>query len=191
MRPEEATRALREVDALRRRTLSRRRSTWYPLVLFGVLSLGAAVACEAGGDRAVALYWALAGPAGGIATGAYAYRRSLRVGVAPSPLPYVLTAVAILVGASLTGALSAGSARTTAPYLVVAAGYLVFAWLERHPLAAVTAVASLVAAVAVVATGPAHGCAILSATFGLAFAATGLALRRAEAGPAPGGTGRA
>jgi hypothetical protein len=68
------------------------------------------------------------------------------------------------VGASLTGALSSGSTRTTAPYLVVAVGFLVFAWLERHP-------------VAVVATGPVHGCAILSATFGLAFASTGLALR--------------
>ena len=177
MRPEEATQALREVDALRRHTLSERRSTWFPLVLFGVLALGAAVACEVGDERTVALYWAVAGPAGGIATGAYAWRRSLRVGVASSPLPYLVTAVAIVVGASLAGALSTGSARTTAPYLVVAVGYLVFAWLDRHPLAAVTAVAVLAAAVAVVATGPAHGCAILSATFGLAFAATGLALR--------------
>jgi hypothetical protein len=180
MQPEDATRALHEVDALRRRTLSERRSTWFPLVLFGVLALGAAVACEVGGDRAVAVYWAVAGPAGGIATGAYAYRRSLRVGVAPSPLPYLVTAVAILVGASLTGALATGSARTTAPYLVVAVGFLVFAWLERHPLAAVTAVVALVTAMAVVATGPVHGCAILSATFGLAFAATGLALRARE-----------
>jgi hypothetical protein len=121
--------------------------------------------------RAVALYWAVAGPAGGIATGAYAYRRSLWVGVAPSPLPYFVTAVAILVGASLTGALSSGSTRTTAPYLVVAVGFLVFAWLDRHPVAAVAAV---------VATGPVHGCAILSATFGLAFASTGLALRGRE-----------
>jgi hypothetical protein len=104
------------------------------------------------------------GAAGGIATGAYAYRRSLRVGVA----------------ASLTGALSTGSARTTAPYLVVAVGFLVFAWLERHPVAAVTAEVGLVAAVAVVATGPVHGCAVLSATFGLAFATTGLALRGRE-----------
>lgn len=130
--------------------------------------------------RAVALYWAVAGPAGGIATGAYAYRRSLWVGVAPSPLPYLVTAVAILVGASLTGALSSGSTRTTAPYLVVAVGFLVFAWLDRHPVAAVAAVVALVAAVAVVATGPVHGCAILSATFGLAFASTGLALRGRE-----------
>jgi hypothetical protein len=182
MQPDEATRALREVDALRRRTLSERRSTWFPLVLFGVLALGAAVACEVGDDRAVALYWVVAGPAGGIATGAYAYRRSLRVGVAASPLPYLVTAVAILVGASLTGALSTGSARTTAPYLVVALGFLVFAWLERHPVAAVAAVVGLVAAVAVVATGPVHGCAILSATFGLAFASTGLALRGRERG---------
>jgi hypothetical protein len=191
MRPEEATRALREVDALRRRTLSQRRSIWFPLVLFGVLSLGAAVACEAAGDHAVALYWALAGPAGGIATGAYAYRRSLRVGVAASPLPYLATAVAIVVGASLAGALSTGSARATAPYLVVALGFLVFAWLDRHPVAAFAALVGLIAAVAVVATDPEHGCAILSATFGLAFAATGLALRRAEAGPARSGTGRA
>jgi hypothetical protein len=182
MQPDEATRALRKVDAVRRRTLSERRSTWFPLVLFGVLALGAAVACELGDDRAVALCWAVAGPAGGIATGAYAYRRSLRVGVAASPLPYLVTAVAILVGASLTGALSTGSARTTAPYLVVALGFLVFAWLERHPVAAVAAVVALVAAVAVVATGPVHGCAILSATLGLAFASTGLALRGRERG---------
>lgn len=182
MQPDEATRALREVDTVRRRTLSERRSTWFPLVLFGVLALGAAVACEVGDDRAVALYWAVAGPAGGIATGAYAYRRSLRVGVAASPLPYLVTAAAILVGASLTGALSTGSARTTAPYLVVALGFLVFAWLDRHPVAAVAAVVALVAAVAVVATGPVHGCAILSATLGLAFASTGLALRGRERG---------
>ena len=190
MRPEEATRALREVDDLRRRALSERRSTWFPLVLFGVLALGVAVACEADDDRAVALYWAVAGPAGGIATGAYAYRRSLRTGVAASPLPYLATAMAILVGASLAGALSSGPARATAPYLVVALGYLVFAWLDRHPVAAVMAVVVLVAAVAVVATGPAHGCAILSAIFGLAFAATGLALRKAEAGLPPRGRER-
>jgi hypothetical protein len=167
MRPEEATRALREVNHLRRRTLSERRSTWFPLVLFG-------------DDRNVALYWAVAGPAGGIATGAYAYRRSLRTGVAVSPLPYLATAMAILVGASLAGALTTGSARATAPYLVVALGYLVFAWLDRHPVAAVAAAVALVAAVTVVATGPAHGCAILSAIFGLAFLSTGLALRGSE-----------
>jgi hypothetical protein len=66
------------------------------------------------------------------------------------------------------------------PYLVVAVGFLVFAWLERHPV--VAAAAGLAVAVAVVATGPAHGCAILSATFGLAFASTGLALRGRERG---------
>jgi hypothetical protein len=180
MRPEEATRALREVDDLRRRALSERRSTWFPLVLFGVLALGAAVACEAGDDRTIARYWMVAGPAGGIATGAYAYRRSLRTGVAASPLPYLATAMAILVGASLAGALTTGSARATAPYLVVALGYLVFAWLDRHPVAAVAAAVALVAAVTVVATGPAHGCAILSAIFGLAFLSTGLALRGSE-----------
>jgi hypothetical protein len=68
------------------------------------------------------------------------------------------------------------------PYLVVAVGFLVFAWLERHPVAAVAAAAGLAVAMVVVATGPAHGCAILSATFGLAFASTGLALRGRERG---------
>jgi hypothetical protein len=49
-------------------------------------------------------------------------------------------------------------------------------------VAAAAAAAGLAVAVVVVATGPAHGCAILSATFGLAFASTGLALRGKERG---------
>lgn len=64
--------------------------------------------------------------------------------------------------------------------LVVAIGYLGFAWLDRSWPTGVVAALLGVAAAIVAVTQPEHGDIILALAFGLAFTATGLVLRRRD-----------
>lgn len=66
------------------------------------------------------------------------------------------------------------------PMVVVALGYLAFARLERSWDVAFVAAGMLLVTVVVALAGVQHACGVLSATFGGAFAATGVALRQAE-----------
>jgi hypothetical protein len=144
-------------------------------------------ACERGGDRRSRLrcaraYWTVAGPLGGIAVGLYYRNRERALGVESPSLPYILTGLGIFVGAMTAGvagdALGSDLAAAAGPSLVVSAGYLVFALLERSRLLGAVAVALGAEAAWLWAAGgdPEWIALVLALTYGTAFVATGFVL---------------
>lgn len=179
MNTAEAARTLGELEALRRQTRRRLEGLSFPLLLFGGISLAAALVSAVAGAEAQAVLWALAGPGGGVATGLYYRRRALELGLSRAAWPYVATAVALVCGAFVLGALE--QPWSVGPWLAVAAGYLIFGWLERS--AAVIGMAlSLAALAVVVGAGDVEPVAVLlNAAYGAAFLVTGV-LHRARCG---------
>lgn len=174
---------LEEIHDVRRRVRSDLQAFWFPLVLFGTLTLvSAAVVARAGGE-ALAVYWPIAGAAGAVLTGWHYYHHERRTGLEGPAAPYILTAAAILFGTTLAGWLGSESgselAPAVAPTLVVSAGYVVFAWLERSGalgvLASVLALLTIVVTLSGTEGEPAA--VILALASGAASLGTGLACR--------------
>jgi uncharacterized membrane protein YidH (DUF202 family) len=119
----EATELLGTTARLTALTRKARQAFWFPLVLFGILTLGSvplyaepadfgglgsvrvfrrsffdiisAPFAGSGGHR-ISLYWLVSLPAAYIATALYYRRRAARTGVAGSVRPYVMTGAALL-----------------------------------------------------------------------------------------------
>jgi hypothetical protein len=141
---------------------------WFPMVLFGGIALASVLTLELGApERALAL-WIVAAPVGIVATSIYYGRRTHRTGLGAPPLPFILTGLGIAVGASLLGWLGHDTPVGYAgPLLVIGAGYLVFAWLQRSRLAGAFAVALIVAAASLYLIHPPHGLSLSLAFLGL------------------------
>jgi hypothetical protein len=188
MQPEQANDTMMEICRLRRRTRSDLQAFWFPLIVFGALSIGGAAVILASWGLAVALYWAVAGPAGGIATGHYYHQRGRNLGVETPPARYIAVAIAIMVGCFLTGALGGarGSDLTAAvgPSLCISVGYVAFAYLERSVSVAVIAIAlgALACALVIGDMMPNRIAAILALVYGVTFLLTGLLFRAAAKG---------
>lgn len=186
MEARHAADTLRHIERLRHGTRATLASFWFPLVLFGGLTLAsAAVAWRAWGP-AVGAYWALAGPLGGLVTAAYYWRRERALGLEGPWVPHALTGAGIVVGcflaAGLGQALDSETAIAVAPALVVSVGYLVFAWLDRSAVLAAVAAALAAAAAALAATSidARDLAAIVALLYGATFLATGVAYRGIE-----------
>lgn len=179
---------LNDVERLRRRTRADLRATWFPLVLFGVLSMASAAVAWRFGPSALGLFWAMAAPVGSVATGVYYSRREHRMGLEAPVAPYVIVAGVIIVGAFVTGglggALGATAVSVFGPPLWISAGYLLFARLARsRGLAAVAvALATLTVATGVAKMQPDQAAWILSLAYGAAFLVTGLVFRASATG---------
>jgi hypothetical protein len=177
----DAARTLHELDALRHQTRRRLEGLSFPLLLFGGASLVAAVVSAALGDEAQALFWSLAAPVGGVLVSLHYRRRELDLGLGREPWPYVVTAVALTIGAFVLGALE--QPWSVGPWLAVAAGYLVFGWLERNAAAIGMALGLGALAVAVGAGGAEPVSVLLNAAYGVAFVVTGLLSRAGDRAP--------
>lgn len=157
-----------DVEMQRRRARKDLGGYWFPLVLFGSLALVAALSLELGAPGRVLALWIVAAPAGIVATSIHYGRRTHRIGLGAPPLPFILTGLGIAVGASLLGWMGRGTPVGYAgPMLVIGAGYLVFAWLQRSRLAGVFAVALVLAAVCLYLFHPPHGLSLSLAFLGL------------------------
>jgi hypothetical protein len=104
--------------------------------------------------------------------------RELRLGLSRPPLPYILIAVGIFVGAFALPILTHGDLQEVVSTFAVAAGYLAFAWLERTGWLVGVAVLMAAIPVVVLASGVDHPGAITAAATGVALVATGLLSRR-------------
>lgn len=181
--PKTAEETLREVERLRHQTRTGLGAFWFPLVLFGALSLASAAVAPLAGGEALGVYWAIAGPLGGIAISAYYYRRERTIGVQRPAAPYVVTAVGIIVGtfvvSGIASTLGYAAAAAAAPAIVVSVGYVAFAWLERSGgLAAIAAVLAALAAILWASRLDADALAIvLALAYGAVWLATGVAYR--------------
>lgn len=181
MNASDAARTLGDLDALRIQTRRRLEGVSYPLVLFGGLSLIAAAMSAVAGEDAQAPFWLFAGPGGGIAVSLHYRRREVELGLARAAWPYVATAVALMVGAFVLGALE--QPWRVGPWLAIGVGYLVFGWLERSAAVAAMALALAALAVVVGAEGLEPVTVLLNGVYGAAFLATGLALRERRREP--------
>ena len=178
-----AAETLERVQSVRRSARSDLRAFWFPLLVFGCVTIMSAAVVAVAGAEALAVYWPVAGTAGGVLTGWYYGRREHVLGLQGSATPYIVTAVAIMVGAMLAGVLGSewgsGLAGAVGPSMVVAAGYFVFARLERSATLAALAALMLALAVGVAFSGmdaePAT--IVLDLTTGTAFLLTGVSQR--------------
>jgi len=168
---------------VRRNARNHLRAFWFPLVVFGSITLFSAAVVVLAGDEALAVYWPVVGTGGAVLTGWYYHRRQRRLGLLGSPTPYIVTAAGIMVGAMLAGGLGAqwgsGLAGAVGPTMVAAAGYFVFARLERSMILATLAAALFALALGVALSGmetePAT--AFLAVASGAASLATGVGQR--------------
>ena len=183
----EAEQTLEAVAGLRQRARADVRALWFPLVLFGLLTLLSVLIGEATGNVS-GLFWAAAGPAGAVVTAIYYSRCWDQVGVSGAGAAFFLTGVAILVGvfafAALASALGSQRAAALVPVLIVSAGYIVFAWLERSVFVAMIAVALCLVALALFAAGVSAQelRLVLALVYGVVFVVSGLVYCRAGRG---------
>lgn len=186
MNTQEVSAALASVDRVRERTRSDLRSSWFPLVLFGSLTVLSGILSLAYGPVVFAPFWAVAGPLGGILTGAYYVRRQQRKGVLEPSARYVVLAVALMAGCFATGwggaALGIWQMSVVGPYLVVSAAYVLFAIFEHSPLLAWISgsLAVLTVLVGLFANSSATAGPTLAFACGLVFLGTGIVQLQAE-----------
>ena len=165
------------MEEVRQRTRAAVHPAWFPLLLFGVLGLASIPFAFVGDGLGTALFWLVAGVGGGVATSRHYRNRAMTVGAGVHGKAYAGIGMAIFVGAWVGGAVSHSAA---VPVLVIAAGYLGFAYLEKSRPVAIVAAALALAAIAVAVTDPERGDIVLMVAFGAAFTITGLLLRHRD-----------
>ena len=183
MQARDAAETLDQVDRLRREAHRRSRGSpdqlWLPFMLFGALVLATPVVEAMWGGRSVGIYWAVAGPLGAILCGWYYRLRERRVGLEVPALPYVLVSAGIVVGSMIlgwVGGVSGSSLAWMGPLLIVSAGYVIFAWLDRSSALALLAIALAAVVIALYVSPLDDQTASVTAalTFGGVLLATGL-----------------
>ncbi|HVF14555.1 MAG TPA: hypothetical protein VM942_08145 [Acidimicrobiales bacterium] len=176
--PQDAADVLQHVESVRHQTRSLLQAFWFPLVVFGALTLASALVQWVWAGPVVGLYWAVAGVLGGLVVGLYYRSRELRLGLTTSATPYMLTAVGLMAGAFLLPAITSGDLQQVSSTFAVAAGYLVFAGLDRSRTLAGLAVVMVIVPILVLASGVDHPGAVNAAAVGALTLAVGVASRR-------------
>ncbi|MGQ0680466.1 MAG: hypothetical protein ACT4OM_12570 [Actinomycetota bacterium] len=177
---------LGEIDRLSRRTNNLLNPIAMPSILFGTLMvISAGIGAFAGG-QALGWFWMVAGPLGGTATAWYYHRREDRLGFQTNPLPWVATAVLVMVGCVAAGLggefLSNQALSALGPLLVISAGYSVFGRLGRSRPVQGSAVALGLAVLAMWALGvtSVSAASAVTAVYGFVILMIGAASRRSE-----------
>lgn len=183
MQPKEAAESLVAVDRIRRQAREAQRTMWFPLVLFGALSLISAGVVVLFGGPALGVYWPIAGLLGGVMTARYYHVRDIKIGLEGRIAPYIAISGFIYIGALLTGGLGGALGNdmlaAVGPAVVLAAGYGMFAWLERT-----TMLAAIAGSLGLLAVGlwlsdvnPERATVILAVSSGCVLLSSGLAFR--------------
>ena len=184
--PRQADETLAELGGLRRRTRRAVGTLWFPLVLFGSLTLLEIPFELAVGPPVIAVFWLVAGPVGCVLVGHHLRREGRLRGMTGRPRAGGLLGAGICVGCFLLGLVGgwAGGERgaLAAAVVWVTVGYLVLARLTGRPVLGTTmvAVAAVVLALGWISV-PVWGMAL---AFGTGQLAAGAAFRRREAAPA-------
>ncbi len=178
--PSEVQATLSHLDDVARRTQSLLRSFWFPLVVFGTLTLLSAPVAALGGGTVIAFYWAVAGTTGGALVGWYYHAREERLGVSRSGLPFIVTGSLLFVAAFVLPATTSGRLQEVISAFAVGGAYLIFAWLDRSVVLAALGMAVAVVPAVALASSLEHPGPVVAATTGLAILVTGLAVRRTE-----------
>jgi hypothetical protein len=155
---------------------------WFPLLLFGVLSLASVPVTLTYGLRGQGLFWAVAGPVGGALTAVFYALAGRRIGFEMSGRPYLLAIGVILAGAAASGMVGGierwPTLSVAGPPLAVCAGLLLIA---RHRRSVSLAwLAGLVGAVDVALLASGTGSRRTAILLGLAYGVPAILLGLAE-----------
>src|SRR6202521_6462477 len=101
---------LTAAEGARERTRLVLSTNWFPMILFGLLALVSVPVAEFWPGTAVAALWLVGAPLGTLATALWYRSRATELGLSANPWPYVITAVAIVVGCTATGMAGRGGA---------------------------------------------------------------------------------
>jgi hypothetical protein len=175
-----ASQLLDEVAEVRRRTRSHLQSFWFPMTLFGALTLLSGPFTLIADGAGVAWFWCVAGPLGGAMIGIYYRNRERRLGVASPALPYVVTAVAMMAGAFILPAVVTGPAQAVVSTYSIAIGYVVFGALERSRMLAAVGVLLAVVPTVVIATDTTDPGLVVALLTGAVMLASGMIRRQVE-----------
>jgi hypothetical protein len=175
MEQSQAKALLNATEGARTRTRSVLSANWFPMILFGVLALVSVPVAEFWSWTAVAALWLVGAPLGTLATALWYRSRATEIGLSANPWPYVITAVAIVVGCTATGMAGRGGAVSYAgPLLVIGLGYLVFGRLDRSLLVAAFGAAMAIVAIIVFVLKPQHVYTLTMLPFGAGSALLGV-----------------
>lgn len=182
----QADETLAELAGIRRRTRRAVGTLWFPLVLFGSLTLLEIPFELAVGPPVIAFFWLVAGPVGSVLVGRHLRRQGRLRGMTGRPRAGALVGAGICVGCFLLGLVGGwqGGERgaLAGAVLWVTVGYLVLARLTERPAlgAAMVAVAAVVLALGSMSV-PVW---VMALAFGTGQLAAGAAFRRREAATA-------
>jgi hypothetical protein len=166
---------LTAAEGARARTRSVLSTNWFPMILFGLLALVSVPVAEFWPGTAVAALWLVGAPLGTLATALWYRSRTIEIGVSVNPWPYVVTAVAIIVGCTATGIAGGGGPVSYAgPLFVIGLGYFAFGRLDRSLLGAGFGAAMAIVAIMVVVVKPQHVYALTMLAFGAGSVLLGL-----------------
>ncbi|MDX6691337.1 MAG: hypothetical protein QOG15_2794 [Solirubrobacteraceae bacterium] len=179
--PDEAARTLASVRAARDATRGQLASFWYPLVVFGVLTMLSAPTFQIWDGGGVALFWLIAAPVGTFLTIRHQRAEMLATGAVRCERSYSITAcvlIAACFGLGVVGGVTGhDDIARFGPPLAISAAYLVFARLERNlrlaALASALAALTIFAAIADVG----HASQALALGYGGSFVLLGLSER--------------
>jgi hypothetical protein len=178
---DEARESLAFSEYARKRARDDMGRPWVALVLLGSLSVASLSLTNA--TSPTALFWVFAGPLGAGAIALYAYRRNRSGGIDGNPVAYVAIAVGLLILSYAAGkigyAFQVPAVARAGPAIIVAAGYLVLAWVERSWLVAAVSLALIAVTVAIIGLdlSPQQSKALMYGLYGVAFLAVGFNLR--------------
>lgn len=173
---EAAAAVLGDIEGIRRATRRDVQSFWFPLSLFGALTLASIPFTGVGS----AIFWALAAPAAMVAVGAFYTRRERRLGLAGPSRPYVIASLAMVAGAFVISGLVPGRWKGVAWAFPIAAGYIAFGLLDRSRLLGGLGVFMAVVPVWAVAAGVDNRDRVVGAVIVAVLLASGLLVRRWE-----------
>jgi hypothetical protein len=166
---------LTAAEGARARTRSVLSANWFPMIVFGMLALVSVPVAEFWSWTAEAALWLIGAPLATVATALWYRSRAIKIGVSVNPWPYVVTAVAIMVGCTATGIAGRGGPVSYAgPLLVIGLGYLVFGRLDRSLVGAAFGAAMAIVAIIVFALKPQHLYALTMLPFGAGSVLLGL-----------------
>jgi hypothetical protein len=182
MNVDEARESLAFSSYARKRAREDMARPWLALVLLGSLSVATLSLTDAA-TAPTGLFWVFAGPLGAGAIALYASRRNRSSGIDSSPLAYVaitlgliilsyaVAKIAFLFGIPVFG--------RGGPALIVAAGYLALAWIERSWIVATVSLALVAVTVAIIGLdlSPQASKALMFALYGVALLAVGFNMR--------------
>lgn len=176
--PDSASDLLAEVHLVRATTRSAVRSSWYPMVIFGLGAIGASLVAAVR-PGATALWWIVVDVVGVALVVRFYRRRTESFGVLPRHRRVWLVWIFAAVGAFLVSALVPDGLEPVAAWLLVALAYLVLAAVTSMALLAGTG--AVLCVVSLLSLGTSSPVVVANLSCGMVLIGTGVMSRRAEA----------